>query len=276
LANTTSDGPLIPFGIACQKAAPDPLRAACAAGNVPERCARCPNFTGFAGGENGVVTMVRHGSFSGPYPEAIVRLNGCEGHVANWGGMLLVRQVSDGWVPITYLPGVVPLSCDVVSDAANVSRLACQEHYGLNSGTYLSGATVIDFRTRRVDSLISGMCEDGRDVEAVRWVGVGQQSVEVTVSFGLLRDNDGQRCFDRSGKKRHAVLTYVEEGSAFQPSDAARNKLLAMVPAPRANEALDPAVRAAVQYKPKVPKDLLPEPHETHFVDPECPNPKSQ
>jgi hypothetical protein len=233
-------------------------------------------FTGFQGAQGGTVKVFLRGSFSGPYPEALVTILGCEGHSENWGGLLLVRELQEGWIPTTYLAGVVPRRCDVQDGADGVARLACEEQYSLNSGTYFTAASVIDFQAQRATWLLSGMCEDGRDVDQVRWGGADQHSVEVTVSFGVRRDNDGQHCFDLGGKKRSAVLVYTEQGQAFEPSEPTKATLLSMVPKPPSDEAIDPAVQAATHYRPKVPKYLLPERHEASFADVPCPQPSQR
>jgi hypothetical protein len=217
----------------------------------------------------GRVDLLLRGSFSGPYEEALLVVGGCEAHAQNYGGLLLTRKVEGGWVKVVYLAGVVPRSCEASAKVDGAARIACREVHRLNSGTYETEATLIDFRARRVDVLLDVMCEDGIDVERVRWAGAAKRELRVSVAFGAQRDNDGQGCFDVRGKQRHAELAYVEASGQFAPTPATETQLRSLKPRDP-DHVLDPAVAAATGSSERVPPELLPERAPQSFAEPNC------
>ncbi len=154
------------YGNIIRKPAATPLGAAC---HGPSKACQCPDFSGFPEGK-GRATLLRQGSFSGPYPEALVEVMMCEGHANNWGGTVLVRKLDVGWLPIGYVVGFVPHSCSAHRGADGLERLACLEGYGLNQGTYSTSASVVDFAAKHYDVPSEAVREDARDVKGVRWL----------------------------------------------------------------------------------------------------------
>jgi hypothetical protein len=250
--------PPAPYAASCPNTATSPLLAACRPGKPANGCNECPSYTGFDGLNNGQLEIVLRGSFSGPYEEAIVSVTGCEAHAENYGGLLLTRKVDGGWVRLVYLPGIVPEKCQAGPQIEGASRVVCFEQHGLNSGTYETIATLIDFRTRRVDHLLYAMCEDGIDVERVRWAGVDKREVQVSVAYGVERHNDGDQCVDVRGAPRRAELFYAETSGEYAPTSATETLLRKLKPR-NADQMLDPAVAAATGASERIPRELLPE-----------------
>lgn len=195
---------------------------------------------------------------------------GCEGHHLNYGGVTLTRLVDGGWVPVVYVAGFLPQRCDVRVERSGGSRLACLEAYGLNSGTYMTIASVVDWREGRVDWLLQGQCEEGFDIEDVRWSVAEPPTVNVSLTFGVSRDNDGDHCFDRFRTKQRMKLDYELVGGA-RPTEASLQKLLRLRPPTPPQDRLDPAVARATGYRERVPKHLLPAEGEPSFTDVSCP-----
>lgn len=257
-----------PYAV-CEKPAASPLLAACKPGPRAGTCSECPSYTSFAGPGTARVDLLLRGSFSGPYEEAIFVVGGCEAHANNYGGLLLTRKVEGGWAKVAYLPGVAPQRCEASPPVNGAARIACLEVYGMNSGTYVTQASLIDFRARRFDVLLNAVCEDGIDVERVRWAGADKGELRVSVTFGVQRDNDGQGCVDVGGKKRRAELTYVEASGQLAPTPATETQLRSLkVRDP--DDTLDPAVAAATGASERVPPELLPERARQSFDEPNC------
>jgi hypothetical protein len=220
--------------------------------------------------EGGTPSIFLRGSFATTSPEALVDLPGCEGHVLNYAGLVLTREVQGGWVPISYLPGFSRADCDARLEPSGLSRLACLELRGLNSGTYEQIASVLDFRQPRPEWLLSSQCEEGYDIDAVTWSGALPPTVEVRVTYGAQRDNDGDHCFEMSGPQRRLALRYEQTPVGFRPDNNALADLLRLLPPVSAEQRLDPAVAAATGFQQKVPAELLPRPGESSFVDLRC------
>jgi hypothetical protein len=78
-------------------------------------CGGCPSFTGFAGQPptkgkepDFELRKVLEGSFTKPgATELLVESFGCEAHVANFGGTLLLEKVGEKWRRVRYASGVV-------------------------------------------------------------------------------------------------------------------------------------------------------------------------
>lgn len=152
-------------------------------------------------------------------------VGGCEPHSENYGALLLVRKVDGGWAKVVYLRGVVPRCCEAGAKVGGATRVVCLETYGMNGGTYVTQASLIDFRARRVDLLVHTECEDGIDVEGVHWSDAEKSKLRVSVTHGEQRDNDGSGCVRVGGTSRPADLDYVETNGEFVPTPATEQQL---------------------------------------------------
>lgn len=76
-------------------------------------CDRVPNYPeGCAGIDPFKITGVNFGNFTGnDRVEAIIDYNGCEAHVNEFGGSVLLRQESGKWRVISFTPGIRTNTC---------------------------------------------------------------------------------------------------------------------------------------------------------------------
>ena len=244
-------------GRTVRQPAPDPVAAVC----HPSNACRCPDFSGFPEGQ-GRAWLLRSGSFSGPFSEALVSVMMCEAHSNNFGGTALVRRTPSGWLPIGYVPGFVPRHCESHRGTDGLERLACVESYGLNQGTYSTSATVVDFAARQYDVLLESLCEDARDVRSVRWLSQkpSELGVEVVIEAGERRDNTNFTCRTTGGKARPWLLGYQLEPTGYVATPQTEARLAKLAPAQ--DPPLDPSVRAALAQRPgmaaQLPEELRP------------------
>jgi hypothetical protein len=224
----------------------DPLDAVC---RGPAASCKCPDFSSFPEG-TGRAWLLQRGSFAGPFHEALVTLMMCGAHSENFGGTVLVRQLPVGWLPIGYVPGFVPRSCTAHRGPDGLDRLACFESYGLNQGTYNTSASVVDFAAKHYDLLLSGECEDARDVRSVRWASSTAQNfdVNVVIERGEKRDNIDSACRTVSGSPFPSTASYVFSASGYAPTPKTEKLLWSLVPPP--SDPIDPTVAAAVITPP--------------------------
>lgn len=227
-----------------RKPAATALQAACRGSS--NDC-QCPNFSGMPEGR-GRAALLRQGSFSGPYPEALVEVMLCEAHSNNFGGTALVRKVDGGWVPTGYVAGFVPRSCSSHRGADGLERLACFESYGLNQGTYTTSASVVDFAAKTYDVLSEAECEEARDVKGMRWHSStpSDLSVELVVEAGLRRDNAGFACLTVGGSARLLRLRYDARDAGYVPTAQAEGLLPKLLPKSDPDFAVTPSVAAAM------------------------------
>lgn len=242
-----------------RKPAATPVEAVC---HGPLTACRCPDFTMVPEFE-GRASLLRQGSFSGAFPEALVEIFGCEGHVDNWGGTVLVRKLKAGWVPIGYVRGFVPNSCSVHRGADGLERLACREAYGLNQGTFLTRASVVDFVGKHYDVLSESECDDARDVKSIRWLSPRSDKldVEVVLEVGLTREQTDDSCRTTGGKARPLAVRYAAGDTGYAPTAEAETQLFKLIQIDP-DFAVDPAVAGTMRQpaaRATLPDDLRPE-----------------
>ncbi len=134
------------------------------------RCNPCPSFTGFAGdGESLSLTNV---IFAKPLRKsetlAIMDVSGCEPHVTNFGGTVLLRWLGlTKWAFVRYDAGRRTDDCLKFSGRDGLDRLVCQNGYG-NQGFNTQGVTLENFAPKQegVDLLRvasnAGQCFDDK------------------------------------------------------------------------------------------------------------------
>lgn len=242
-----------------QAASMDPFRAVCRKGATDSECDVCPAFTGFSGTAGGRIEVIMDGSFASASAEKLLRLTGCESHADNWGGTVLLRYTDNGWVPVSYVAGFMPSHCEKHDEPDGHARLVCLEEQGLNSGTYITSAAVVDFLSNTYDALLEQQCESGIDVRSVHWLSPNADEIGVRIDYGMKRDNDGQSCHDVSGSKSHAAqLKYNGESYGYTPSPETTSILLKAAPADETQK-IDPAVLRALGTKRRLPDELSPQ-----------------
>jgi hypothetical protein len=105
-------------------------------GEIIGACEICPSFTGYSEEPGGEIAQINYGSFTAPnMNEAVVFLDGCEPHVNNWGGSILLRGSDSNWSMVRYEPAVRSGNCLTFSHNG-IDSLVCENGY-MNQG-YLS------------------------------------------------------------------------------------------------------------------------------------------
>jgi hypothetical protein len=209
--------------------ASDPIAAACGSS-----CA-CPDFTP-AAGTPASPSLVARGSFLvAGADEALVQLSGCEGHSNDYGGTVIVRKGAEGWRRVAYAPGLVNEACTSQTGTDGIGRLACKYMHYANGGSWFNAATIVDFRARRQTFLISGSCEDARDIVTTEFTCGGCTSLDATVvlAHGMKRDYKfPEGCRSSSEAKRESVLKYLDRGDHYEPAPDTLQNLLALPRSP--------------------------------------------
>ena len=99
--------------------------------DILAQCTTCPSFTidGMPG-EQAEIMAVTYGSFTEPRQrEAIVDLSGCERHVNNFGGSIVLRKSSSTWNLIRYEPGNRSHTCQPIKTQNQRHSLVCLDSY---------------------------------------------------------------------------------------------------------------------------------------------------
>jgi hypothetical protein len=236
-------------------AASDPISSACGSPCV------CPDFTPAAAGAGATATLVGRGSFlNAKADEALVELEGCEGHVDDYGGTVIVRQEAEGWRRVAYVPGLVPRDCVSESGPSGISRIACKKMHDSNGGSWFNAAAVVDFLARRESLLITGACEDARDIVSVRFScnACAKFDATVVLAHGMKRRVTATgSCESISETKRESTLEYLDRGDHYEPTLATTKELLKL-----------PRSKFNIRVKPGTPgPELLPKDWELPLME---------
>ncbi len=227
------------------------VRAICGEDNIAEispetdgigACQVCPSFTsdGESGynseGANAILTAISNGSFTdSDRVEAVVDLSGCDPHVGNFGGSVLLRQSGSRWRVVNYENGYRSQDCLTVETASDRDLLVCRASYtGMgyinewldvrqHSNTDIESTQLLGvesnihacrspfFDVRIVDFELQDENEDGwKDV-----VATVSSAVETNPTPGAetncdLEPNLSEPTLDR--------LTFLFDGRSFQPT----------------------------------------------------------
>ncbi|GAA4022633.1 hypothetical protein GCM10022631_41430 [Deinococcus rubellus] len=123
------------------------LAPVCSSGAATGACTPCPAFTSFHDntGEGLTPTAVSYGHFTGSrLTDALVDMDGCEPHVNNFGGSLLLRwQGLTSWKLLRYVQGIRTGQCLKVPAAGGRDLLLCQGNYG-GMGTVVENLVLLD------------------------------------------------------------------------------------------------------------------------------------
>lgn len=104
-------------------------------GEIIGACQICPSFTGYSEQPGGEIAQINYGSFTSPnMNEAVVFLGGCEAHVNNWGGSILLRGSDSNWSMVRYEPAVRSGNCFTFSHDG-IDSLVCENGY-MNQGYF--------------------------------------------------------------------------------------------------------------------------------------------
>ncbi len=137
-----------PAGVGSQKITPkvarELLAPVCASGATAGACTPCPAFTD-GGGDRLTPDAVSYGHFTGArFTDALVDVGGCEPHVNNFGGSLLLRwQGLTNWKLTRYVQGIRTDECLKVPAASGRDLLLCQGNYA-GMGTVVENLLLLD------------------------------------------------------------------------------------------------------------------------------------
>jgi len=109
------------------------MKSVCGRSNVNsdnlDSCKQCPSFTESAG-SGGTLNSVIYGSFTkAGTREALVDMEGCQGHSGNWGGSILLRSTTKGWSVVRYERALRSYRCLKFRTRAGRNSLVCEGSY---------------------------------------------------------------------------------------------------------------------------------------------------
>lgn len=97
-------------------------------------CKVCPSYVGMELKDSLTVDGLVFGAFTATgKAEAIARVQGCESHSANFGGLVLLQRTANGWTRTGYSGGL-PGACQKVTPPGGPDRLFCRTGF-TQSGT---------------------------------------------------------------------------------------------------------------------------------------------
>ena len=106
-------------------------------------CKGCPSFTGvgsnrgFLSQEPFTLEKVVYGSFTqAGTREVLADFDGCESHSSNYGGSVLLRQLSQGWSAARYESGLRSNNCLKFPSNNRRDLLVCQGYYAQMGQSY--------------------------------------------------------------------------------------------------------------------------------------------
>lgn len=158
----------VPVGMGSQKitskVARELLAPVCASGAATGTCTPCPAFTG---GQNDILTpnTVIYGHFTDARAtDALVDMSGCEPHVNNFGGSLLMRwQGLTNWKLLRYVQGLRSGQCLNLPAPDGRDQVLCQSGYA-GMGTMLESLSLMDLK--RLDGPLQILFTATDDTEA--------------------------------------------------------------------------------------------------------------
>lgn len=111
-------------------------------------CQTCPSYVEVPGKERFRIAGLLTGSFTKPgAQEAVVRMEGCEGHVNNFGGMVLLQREAKGWRFVRYDAGNNPGACQSIPLPDGRLGLVCVLDY-MQSGEEAHILSLTDWSRR--------------------------------------------------------------------------------------------------------------------------------
>jgi len=225
------------------------LAAICGADNISPKsdvamidsCQTCPSFTSNTGENGGEIEQIIYGSFTAPgIDEAVVDFHGCEAHVNNWGGSILLRRYEQSWSMVRYEPGVRSLSCLTFSQDG-LDSLVCEHSY-VNQGYLVNWLNQLEFEPDRIGrtELINVTSNTGScrpPFYAVEIVETQSQDVNndglsdlvavLTETRETSSENQSQqmRCEPNLPEPTVHQLTFLFDGRSFTPTSQTREKI---------------------------------------------------
>jgi hypothetical protein len=216
-------------------------------------CRVCPAYTSSDGdtfGDGAAVGPYNFGSFVSPGAnEAYVQLSGCEPHVNNWVGAVLLRKVKTKWKFIRYDAGTQLVDCIPFVYESGADLLVCRGGWsgqgvsiGAGDATYIGpNKSSQNVLINTTDS--SGACYRRFDVvnitNVTRRVKSTSQYLDVSVSeqHGTRPEGDDACAEPTVGRAVNHMLTFNFDGKVFTP-DSKSTKTIACLSDETASEAL--------------------------------------
>ncbi|TSA86479.1 hypothetical protein FNU79_07500 [Deinococcus detaillensis] len=229
------------------KVARELLASVCQSGAGTGECTPCPAFTGDQGDTFSPATVI-YGHFTDPRAtDALMDMGGCEPHVNNFGGSLLLRwQSLTSWKLLRYVQGIRTDQCLKAAAAGGRDLLLCQGSYS-GMGTVVENLVLLDLA--KPDVLAQNFFSTYDTSQACSPTGSIQQIVnwkllaksgsasglEVRIkSATFTRPRDDTKVHDpcvgklSAAPSRTYLLTYAFNGGRFALLPAARPALAAL------------------------------------------------
>ncbi|WP_420596573.1 hypothetical protein [Deinococcus sp.] len=233
-----------------QKVTPDVAREllapVCTTGGTTGACTPCPAFTDGHDTTFSPDTVI-YGHFTDPkFTDALLDMGGCEAHVNNFGGSLLLRwQGLTNWKLIRYAQGFRTDQCLKVPAADGRDQLLCQGNYG-GMGTVVENLMLLDLT--KPDALTQHFFSAYDTAQACSSSGSLQHLLSWKLRPGqgrlpmleariksatYTRTNDAKADDNCSGQLRATpsqiyTLTYTFDGRHFKLTPASRAALAAL------------------------------------------------
>ena len=204
----------------------------------------CPKFTDFPDSEFvWSLARVTRGHFLSPTSEdAVLQMEGCEPHSANFGGSILLTRRSQRWIMIWYKPGVFTGRCHKIPLATGREILVCMGTYGgqgnnwtafyaedllAPSNILMSADGKSTFFQVFKNTLTCGWNSDDNSkpyslirsaIEKVEFKNDVKPIMSITATFGkrLLSLEDAKTCIDEQVKKPNEPVRFYPATKSYR------------------------------------------------------------
>lgn len=203
-------------------------------GEMIGSCQTCPSFTGNSEENGGAIGPVMYGNFTAPnINEAVVDFEGCEAHVNNWGGSILLRGADSNWSMVRYEPAVRSHTCLTFSHNG-LDSLVCENGY-MNQGYLSNWLDKLEFaanqiKTTRLIGVTSntGSCRPplyemeilSPESKDMNNDGLSDLVVVVSEAQETISENESEelRCEPNLPNPTIHQLTFLFDGQSFTPT----------------------------------------------------------
>jgi|GEM_PF-1198676 len=225
------------------KQAKELMAGVCSSGATTGACSPCPGFADSGFDDGMTLEAVTYGKFlKGKDTYALLDLSGCEPHVNNFGGSVLLRwQGLTRWKFVKYAPGYRTENCLKYPAQDGRDLLLCEAGYA-GMGTVISSLLLEDLSQKEAagqqlfsTSDSSGAClESGSVQELLEWKqiklnGDRYPDLRATVKSGVYTRDTTQKdacsVVLKAGSVRTYTLEYSFDGAKFTPTQATRGFL---------------------------------------------------
>ena len=220
------------------------MASVCSSGVKTGTCAPCPAFIEGGAGDGFSLETVVYGKFTNAKKtDALLDFSGCEAHVHNFGGSVLLRwQGLTKWKFVTYVPGYLTDQCLKFPARDGRDLLLCQADY-FGMGTAISSLLLEDFLAKQTDTQqlfstydTTNACQTTGSIQTLlEWTQVrlnadrypDLQAKVKSAAYTRKEAKADDPCAPEilSGASRTYTLEYTFDGGKFTPTQATRGVL---------------------------------------------------